>query len=135
MRRRLPRCPFCVTPDGFPSRMKPQLLENGLLAYVCPNCHAVAPYAKNYALALEKANTRSEAVIAWNDRKYEPDREDEYLCEYSFSGSDEKPVNVYHGVMRWDAKEHIFKSYTLGFSIKVIRWMDFKKSCEAEVAV
>ena len=146
MKRRLPYCPFCRMPNGSVSRMRPQLDADGWIAYVCENpaCRAVSPRERTYNRALNRARQRSELVVDWSDRGYEPTREDDYLCEYAFVSSDDPGksyTQTHYGVWKWKADTHQFSCEgdpPQGFTHRmiVVRWMDFKgETEESEVAV
>ena len=146
MRRRLPYCPFCRMPNGNVSRMRPQVDKDGWITYVCenPNCRAVSPRERTYNRALNRAKQRSEPVIDWFDRGYEPTREDDYLCEYAFvrtDGGEKSYTKTHYGVWRWNPNAHRFGCEgdpPRGFAheMKVLRWTDFKGETEkTEVAI
>lgn len=143
-RRATPQCPYCRMPDGSKARMHPKMVTESWISYVCDNCKAVAPPGRTHGQAQERAFERSEPVIMWFDRDSEPEREDDYLCEYKFvypDNPDRNPAVTHYGVWTWKAKEHRFscegdRMPYFTCQMRVLRWMDFKDEPVAtEVAI
>lgn len=127
----LPHCPYCNC------RMLPQATQDGWINYICSNadCKAVSPRDRSFGRAHDKADALANLALIWHDRnREEPKRQDDFLCEYTFTptlDSREAPVMTFYGVRRWNVIEHRFdyeetEPNRHSQYLKVLRWLDFK---------